>query len=347
MKQVMDNPFQLIGPLLWLLATLLGGWLLRRFLFRIIRRWAAASDSRLDQLVIDSLRGPIILWALILGVHLATQNSEIPRRYLVYVPTTLTVLWVWSLTLATSGFVGNIVRFYGASVTGAKAVTSITQKLAQIAVLAVGITWLLKVVFDLSLTPILTTLGVGGLAVALALQDTLSNLFAGFYVSVSGLVRIGDYIRLNTNEEGYVSDINWRCTTIRTLGNNVIVIPNNKLGQAIYTNFSLPEPNMGLSVPVSVALTADIDQVEAVLLDETGKAAKEIPGILADSAPTVRFHPGQTDTALVFQININVSEFRDQFRVQSELRKRVLKRLRQEGIPLPTGSSTVIVRDAV
>ena len=67
--------------------------------------------------------------------------------------------------------------------------------------------------FKVSITPILTALGVGGLAVALALQDTLSNLFGGFYVAVAGQVRLGDYIKLNTGEEGYVTDIGWRCTT--------------------------------------------------------------------------------------------------------------------------------------
>ena len=68
-----------------------------------------------------------------------------------------------------------------------------------------------------SIAPILTALGVGGLAVALALQDTLSNLFAGFYVAVAGQVRLGDYIvKLDTGEEGYVTDISWRTTTIRT-----------------------------------------------------------------------------------------------------------------------------------
>ena len=144
-----------------------------------------------------------------------------------------------------SRLAGNVVRFYGGRVTGAQSVTSLTQKLAQLAVVAVGLVWLLKVVFNLSLTPILTTLGVGGLAVALALQDTLSNLFAGFYVSISGLVRIGDYIKLNTGEEGYITDINWRCTMMRGSTNNLVVIPNNKLGQAIYTNYNLPEPAHG------------------------------------------------------------------------------------------------------
>ena len=90
-----------------------------------------------------------------------------------------------------------------------------------------------------SLTPILTALGVGGLAVALALQDTLSNLFGGFYVAVAGQVRLGDYVKLNTGEEGYATDIGWRRTTHPVCRRTImIIVPNAKLAQAIVTNYS-------------------------------------------------------------------------------------------------------------
>ena len=234
----------------------------------------------------ESLRGPIVLWSIMLGLHLATQYSEIPQRYLKHVPSTLAALWILSLTIAMSHLAGNIVRFYGGRVTGAQSVTTLTQKLAQMAVVAIGIAWLLKVVFNLSLTPLLTTLGVGGLAVALALQDTLSNLFAGFYVSVSGLIRLGDYIKLNSGEEGYVLDINWRCTTMRGTNNGLIIIPNSKLGQTIYTNYHLEDPRIGVSVTFGVGYESDIDRVTAILLEEAKLAAAEVPGILREPEPS-------------------------------------------------------------
>jgi small-conductance mechanosensitive channel len=235
------------------------------------------------------------------------------------------------------------VRFYGARVKGAQSVTSLTQRLAQIVVLAIGMVWLLKVVFDLSLTPILTTLGVGGLAVALALQETLSNLFAGFYVSISGLVRIGDYIKLNTGEEGYVQDINWRCTTMRTINDNLVVVPNSKLGQAIFTNYYLPEPRMGLSISLGVGYDSDVDRVEKILREETLAAAADISGLLTDPAPTIRFNPGPSDWSLIYQINFNIGQFADQYLVQSELRKRLYKRLVREGISMPFPTHNVIM----
>lgn len=342
MKELLRDPFWIIVPLALLAGTVLLGLLLRRVLFRILREWDAHTQGRLGALLTDSLRGPILLWALMLGVHIGTQNSRIPREYLHYIPIALQVLWILSLTIAMSHLAGNAVRYYGTRV-NAQGVTSLTQKLAQVTVVLIGLAWILRVVFDLNPAPLLTTLGVGGLAVALALQDTLSNLFAGFYVSISGLIRVGDYIKLNTGEEGYVTDINWRCTLMRGYTNNLVVIPNNKLGQAIYTNFHLPEPRMTMSLSFGVGYESDIEKVEAVLLDEATSAIGQVTGLVAEPPPNIRFNPGPGDWALGFQVNFNIAEFADQYRVQSELRKRIFTRLQREGISMPFPTRSVIL----
>jgi small-conductance mechanosensitive channel len=341
MHQMINDPSEVVIPLALLLATFLAGLLLRKVLFAAVQRWARNTDSHLDVLFIDTLRRPILLWMAILGLHLATQNSEIPRHYLQYIPKTLQVLWGLSFTLVLSHFAGNMVRFYGTTLRGIKTVTSLSQKLVQFSILIVGIIWLLKVVFDFSVTPVLTALGVGGLAVALALQDTLSNLFAGFYVSVSGLVRIDDYIRLNTGEEGYITDINWRCTTMRTRFNNLVVIPNSKLGQAIYTNYFLPDGRMVASILIGVGPNSDLDRVEKLLLEEATAGASEIISVLAEPPPEVRFNPGPWSGAMIFQVVFSVGQFADLPRARSEVRKRLYSRLRREGIEInfPTNTS--------
>lgn len=339
---LVKDPFILIVPLLLLTGTVLAGVIVRKILFRVVRSWAARTESHLDVLITGSL--PIILWSLMLGLHIATQNSEIPKPYLRFIPPTLAVLWILSLTIAMSRLAGNAVRFYGGRVSGvSRPVTSLTQKLAQAVVVILGLVWMLRVVFKINLTPILATLGVGGLAVALALQDTLSNLFAGFYVSISGVVRIGDYIKLNTGEEGYISDINWRCTMMRGVTNNLVVIPNNKLGQAIFTNYFLPDRRIVMSLSFGVGYESDIDQVERVLLDETSSAVGMVKGLLADPAPYVRFNPGPGESSLGFQVTFSVAEFADQYLVQSELRKMIFQRLKKEGISMPYPTRTVIL----
>lgn len=329
------DPLTLLLPVLLFAGVTAAGLVLRRFLFRALREWSKRTESKLGELVSSTLKGPAILWTIILAVHVATANSSLPPNYQRWIRPTLEVLWLWSLISATSRFAGRAIRIYGERVAGAQSVTTLTEKLVQSVIVIIGIVWLLKVVFDLNLTPILTTLGVGGLAVALALQDTLSNLFAGFYVSISGLVRIGDYIKLNTGEEGYVTDISWRCTTMRTAAYNLVVVPNSKLGQAIYTNYFLPEPRMGMSINFGVAYDSDIDRVEALLLDEAKAAVGKVTGLLGDPEPNIRFNPGPGDWALVFQVNFNVAKYSDQFLAQSELRKLLFKRLQRENISLP------------
>jgi small-conductance mechanosensitive channel len=330
----------IVIPVGVLLLTLIAASLVRRLLFRAIRRMPATSNTPAGQILISTLRGPIMIWGLILGLHLATQTSQLPPRALHYIAKSLFALWLISITIMVSELVGNLVRHYGGRANGQMPATSLTKSLAQIFVAVIGLLILLNHL-GISITPLLATLGVGGLAVALALQDTLSNLFAGFYVSIAGQVRLGDYIKLNTGEEGVVEDISWRSTTMRTLASNLIIVPNAKLGQAIVTNYNLPFQHMAVPLAVSVSYDSDPDQVEALLLDEAVRGAGVITGLLAEPAPNARLTPGFGDWALQFTLTVYVSEFSQQFRVQSELRKKILKRFRAEKIEMPYPIQTV------
>jgi small-conductance mechanosensitive channel len=199
-------------------------------------------------------------------------------------------------------------------------------------------------ILGISITPILTALGVGGLAVALALQDTLANLFAGFYVSIARNVRVGDYVKLDGGAEGYVTDITWRSTTIRALANNLIIVPNSRLAQAIVTNYHLPEKRMSLLIPISVSYDCDPERVEEILIQEATAAAGHIPGLLASPAPFVRFIPGFGESSLDFTLICQVAEFVDQYLAQHELRKRIFRRFRAEGIEIPFPQRTLHIQ---
>lgn len=329
----------LLPPAIVFTAVFVTGWFLRLLLFRLLSRWARTTPTEWDDLAIAVLRRPSLLWLAMLGLLLAAEFSELPRTAAAVVSKTLLILWILSLTMAAAKLATSLVRQYGSRNT-ALPTTTLTQNLARLVVGSIGVLILLNTL-GVSVTPILTMLGVGGLAVALALQDTLSNLFAGFYVSVEGRERVGDYIKLNTGEEGYVADIGWRSTTLRALANNLIVIPNAKLAQAIVTNFHLPEKRMSLSIPVGVSYACDPEMVEKVLVEETLAAALEIPGLLAEPAPSVRLIPGFGEFSLNFTLNCHIGEFVDQYLVQHELRKRILKRFRKEGIEIPFPIRTI------
>jgi len=343
-QMALHDPLKLVIPACLLLAALAAGYVLKRLLFRALQRWAQRTSSQVDVVLTRSIGGPIMIWSLMLGIYFATEALDLPERSTRLIEHTLLILTILSLTIMASRLAGNLIRHYGSRVPGATPVTTLTQNLAQLFIMLVGILILLRH-FGVSITPILTAFGVGGLAVALALQDTLSNLFAGFYVSVAGQLRLGDYIKLNTGEEGYVTDISWRSTTIRALANNMIIIPNAKLAQAIVTNYYLPERRMSLLIPISVSYDSDPDHVERVLLEEVERAAGSIAGLLAEPAATVRLIPGFGDSALNFTLICQVAEFVDQFLVQHELRKRIWKRFRAERIEMPYPTRTVYLRE--
>jgi small-conductance mechanosensitive channel len=339
------NPVELVLPLAVFSATLALGWVVRSLLLRAMRAWTSRTQSRAGLILTDALRGPILIWILILGVHLAIQSSELPPRVVNWGAKSLLVLWVLSLTIMSVRIAGKVVRYYGDQVPGAPPVTTLTESLAQLAVAILGIVLLMRAM-GLEITPILTALGVGGLAVALALQDTLSNLFAGFYVAVARQIRLGDYIKLNTGEEGYVTDIGWRSTTMGGLSGNMVIVPNAKLAQAIVTNYNLPEKRMASSVQVGVSYQSDPDHVERLLLDVAQRAVGEVSGMLADPAPSVALDPGFGESSLGFTLNYQVAEFASQAGVRHALRKRIFCRFREEGVEMPFPTRTVYLHPA-
>jgi small-conductance mechanosensitive channel len=333
-RRLAENPAELAWPILVFVLTVAVGWLVRRLILKALRTWTARSQNHAGLVLTRVLAGPMLIWAVILGVHLAVQVSDLPKGFATYAAEILYVLWMASVVLMSMRLAGSMVRHYGDQAPGASPVTTLSQNLAEIAVLILGVVVVMDH-FGRQITPILTALGVGGLAVALALQDTLSNLFGGFYVAVARQIRLGDYIKLNTGEEGYVNDIAWRCTIIRALNNNMIIVPNAKLAQAIVTNYYLPEKRLAAALQVNVSCRSDPDQVEKVLLEIAVGSVREIPGLLADPAPSVTFDPGFGESSLGFSVNFSVEEFAFQFSVRNELRRRILRRFRKEGIEIP------------
>ncbi|MEW6683963.1 MAG: mechanosensitive ion channel family protein [Nitrospirota bacterium] len=322
-------------------AAVTGGALFaRRLLLSLFRRWAAKTETALDDVLLSVIRGPSIFWAIALGLYVGIGTSVLPPRMVQLSFWGLHALVILSFTFVAANVASHALRF--AAQRADLPLTGLAQGVVKGVVIALGVVVLLGTL-GVSITPILTALGVGGLAVALALQDTLSNLFAGIHILIEKSIRVGDFIRLESGEEGYVTDIGWRTTRIRLLPNNVVIIPNNKLAQARIVNFNLPEKKLALLIPISVSYEADVDLVQRILVEEATRGIGQISGLLAEPAPFVRFIPGFGQSSLDFTLICHVGEFVDQFLVQHELRLRVLKRFRDEGVAIPFPSRTVYV----
>ncbi|MDX9715383.1 MAG: mechanosensitive ion channel family protein [Dissulfurispiraceae bacterium] len=301
--------------------------------FRLLQRWAGSTETKTDDIVIKSLKTPSLLWCVALGLYSGLVFSDLADKHITYISKVIHVIVIFSITMAAANLAGRIFRNYIQKSDLPVPTTGLAFSMLKGTIILIGILIILSVL-GISITPLITALGVGGLAVALALQDTLANLFAGIHIIVERSIRIGDFIRLETGQEGYVDDITWRTTRIKMLPNNMVVIPNSKLSQSIVTNYYLPEKRMACSMPINVSYSSDPEHVEKILLEEVQKAVDSISGLLSDPAPAVRF-TGFGESSLDFSLICHVGEFVNQFSVQNELRKRIFKRFREEGVEVP------------
>ncbi len=350
MEQYLGNIGELkefVIPAATTIFTLVIMLIVRGVAFRVLRRGASRTKSNIDDVILQAVKSPSIYWSIAISLYVGIAVSTLPPRYVNYITKGIYVLIIISMTLVAANLSGRIFESYIGRSKVPMPTTGLTYAVLKGVILVVGFLIVLSLL-GISITPLLTALGVGGLAVALALQDSLANFFAGLHILLERSVRVGDFIKLESGEQGYVKDITWRTTRVRMLGNNEVIIPNSKLSQSIVTNYYLPEKWMSLLIPVSVSYSADPEEVERILTEEAMAALGEIPGLVgapeADN-PFVRFIPGFGESSLDFTLICKVREFVDQYLVQHELRKRIFKRFNKEGIEIPFPQRTVHVRE--
>jgi small-conductance mechanosensitive channel len=340
----MDVFEQYFLALLVLLVSVVIGLAIRQTLKYLLKRWAERTETKIDDVIINAIKNPIIIWFLLAGIYGALTFISIPSNILEYVEKGVLALIIFSITLTLANITSGLIKYYGVKLGVTLQVTGLGQFLAKAAIISIGIVILLAEL-GIEITPLIASLGIGALAVALALQDTLSNIFAGFYILADRPIRIGDYIMVEGAGEGYVIDIGWRSTKIRTLQNNVVIIPNKKLAESVITNYYLPDKPVAVLINIGVSYGEDPERVEKILLEEALKASKEIPGMLDDPAPFVRFLPGPGEYSLNFTIICRAREFTDQYLIRHEMYKRIFKRFREEGIEIPFPVRTVYLRE--
>jgi small-conductance mechanosensitive channel len=325
------------------LAGLVAGLIIRRLVIPRLARAMAGSAARADDILVAALRGPVVLWSTMLGVYLAAEVAPLPGATGPVVRKALVGLLILSVTWSLGRAVATAVTARATAV-GMLPSVNLISNLARILVLALGGLVLLQTL-GISITPLVTALGVGGLAVGLALQDTLANLFAGIHILISRQVRPGDYVRLESGEEGYVQDVTWRYTTIRQLPNNLTIVPNAKLASAVLTNFYLPDQELAVLVPVGVSYDSDLDQVERVTIAVGKEIMAEVKGGVPGFDPFIRYNTF-SDSSINFTVILRGREVVDQHLIRHEFIKRLHSRYRAQGIEIPFPQRTVHLRTA-
>lgn len=323
--------------LLWILSL----WLVKKFIVYRLKKWAASTTAHWDDILIDSISFPanflILASGLTLLIQLLPMPDKVDRGMLIVLQGSVII----SIVCFLDGLAKGLLEEYASKKIFNQVSHGLTKGLVRGFVIGMGVLIFLQLI-GISITPILASLGIGSLAVALALQDTLSNFFAGIYVAVDKPVEVGQLIKLETGEEGYVIEVGWRSTRIRTLQNNVVIIPNSKLMGSVITNYHLLDKEMVLTVEVGVHYHSDLNHVEKVTLEVAREAMKKTLGGVPEFQPIVRLHTFG-ESSVNFSVVLRAKEFVDHYTVKHEFIKMLHERFRKEGIVIPYPIRNIVI----
>jgi len=317
-------------------------FLVRRYSHHLTKR----TESNIDDIVIDAIQKPIFVGIVLGGVVFAINYITLIAGYMAEISMAFSIIFtLYGLWFAVR-IANAVITWYStdvASKTKTEADDQFLPIIKKVVMAVFGFIALLMVLgqFGIEITTLVAALGLGGLAIALALQPTLANFFSGTYLVVDRPVRIGDFIELESGEKGTVKDIGWRSTKIQVFGGNLLIIPNSKLADAKITNYFYPAKPFMFMVDVGVGYDEDLDRVEKVTLQVAKEALKK-GGFTHE--PTVRFKEFG-DSNINFSVYFKVPEYKDKFLLRHEFIKALKKRYDKEGIEIAWPTTKVFFGD--
>ncbi len=307
----------------------------------VLKRLVKKDGSGLKGRLVDSISRPVLLLVLIQGIMISTTVIESLDDFFIF--NQLSSIWAVIVIALLAVILVRSVRasltWYGSYVapqdkTGpidSRLVGPLRRFLTLIIYALAGM--LILDQLNISISPLIAGLGIGGLAVALALQPTLSNFFAGTYLFSDKVVSPGDFIELENGLLGYVSEIGWRSTRIRTPFNNMVIIPNSRLADSILTNYYGPSMEIGVIVECGVSYSSDMSNVEALALEVAKEVVTELPEGLDNADPWFGYSKfGESN--IDFWVWVTAKDRTSSFKLKSELMKRLHQRFNEHGIEI-------------
>jgi small-conductance mechanosensitive channel len=316
----------------------------KKLLFRSLKKFAAKTKSKWDDVIVHALGFPMTLVVVAIGMGFLKQFPHFTQGYDSPVSITAQILLVLGVTLFADRILLGFFHEYTQRNEEVRSYRGIVGLGIRFVIGALGLLILLDLL-GVSITPLIASLGVGSLAVALALQDTLANFFGGVYLLMDRPIQVNHYVKLSTGEEGYVEHVGWRSIRIRNLRGNMIILPNSTVAGAILTNFNLPQPSMTVLVSVGVHYDSDLYYVETVACDVAKEVMEAEPGAVKSFNPFI-FYTGFADSSINFNVVLGISDYEKQFLVKSAFIKLLSKRFREENIEIPYPMRSVYMRDA-
>jgi MscS family membrane protein len=332
----------LLAALLVLVITAAASWFLARFVSRTLRRLAARTSSNVDDTVVDIADRPLRRLLLVFGLYVAvTELPLAPASRILATGAVLIIGVMVGVRLLSRLFVALLLA-YGRRVADTGAQQQFQKDYVPLLTKIIGVTLVLLGLiavldhFGQSVASLVAALGIGGIAISFAAQQTLGNMIAGFAILVDRPFRPGDTIKLASGEVGTVLEVGTRATRLKLADQNMLIVPNTELITTRVVNFNFPTHATLATIELRVAYGADVELAKR-LVDEVVQTQSEI----IQPAPQVLLS-GFGEFALLLTASYTISEFADAARVQDRVRVRVYQRFQEAGIKIPYPTREII-----
>ena len=315
-----------IEPLATIALGLVLGSIFKKFLVSRLKSLSLKNDWESDDVIINAIDSVIVFWFFLAFSTIAIGNANLPGPEDLY-QKIISAFLIISISFTSSKIVLGLLDVWSKTNKSLPS-TGIFKGLTNFAIFSLGILFILQS-FGISITPLITALGVGGLAVSLALKDTLSDLFGGINILLSKTMQEGDYVQLDNGYQGYVENVGWRYTTIRERANNIISIPNSVLSGSISKNFSSMDASFRVPIQIGVSYDSDLDHVEKVALEVANDLYDNLDCISKSYKPVIRFREF-ADSSINFFIYFQGKNFGDHNTILNSYIKKLHKNLRKK-----------------
>lgn len=340
-KELIDSLSFLATPIITVFAGIFMGWIFKRFFHSRLKQLTQKTEWKGDDVIFEVLESHIVLWFFLASLNIASKSvSIISTEYYEYLSKIIVSILILSITIAASKFGVGLLDFWAKKQGTDLPSTAIFVNLSRIVIVSIGVLIILQSL-GVSIAPLLTAFGVGGLAVSLALKDTLSDFFAGLHILLSQKVKPGDFVELDSGYMGYIQNITWRHTTLMERTNNIVTVPNAKISAAVVKNYDRGDPSFSIRAEVGVSYDSDLDYVMKITNEVASSVIKDVEGAKKDSTAIVRvfrFGPSSIDLKIYFR----GEKYGDQHPVIDEFIRRIHKKYREENIEIPYPIRTLI-----
>ena len=337
-----------VSPAIIIALGIFLGFVFKRFIHSRLKLVAKKSIWAGDDAVLDAVEPHIVIWFFLGALSMATSNIDSIAMENIYLKSLLNdhvskflvIVLISSITIAVGKLVVSLFNLWAKDQEKGFPSTTMFTNFVRIAIYIIGLLIILDAL-DISIAPMITAFGIGGLAISLALKDTLTDVFAGLHILLSKKVQVGDFVQIDTGDMGYVQNISWRNTTIMERTNNIIHIPNTRLSSAIIKNFDSGDRSFSVKIPVGVGYSSNLDEVEKV----THEVIKEVQTSMEETnknyEPTMRFQ-NFGESSINLMVYFRGNRYGDQNPIIDKFIKLLHKKYAEAGIEIPFPMRTII-----